>query len=267
MISRFSMTTFKLRQTAVAALFVALGTTCMAQGKHGQPSSGGGAPHPSNVGGGAPHVPNYGGSSAPHAPNYGGGAPNYGGSNGVRPGGMPQQGGQQMSGRPGGNGFAGQSGQSQGAVIGPQRPRGEHLGQWMQQHQNLSPQQQQKALQKEPGFNQLPQQTQQRMEDRLNRLNSMPPQQREKVIQRGEAMERLSPQQRVQVRGAMGQLSALPDDRRRAVARTFRELRSMPPEQQNQMLNSPQYHQQFSDQERGTLGNLLSVSPMLPQNQ
>lgn len=222
---------------------------------------------PNYGGGNASHAPNYGGSNTPHAPN-----PNYGGGSngmyGARPGGMPQQGGQQkMNSRPGGNGFAGQSGQSQGAVMGPQRPRGEHLDQWMQQHQNMSPQQQQKALQREPGFNQLPQQTQQRMTERLNRLNNMSPQQREKVIQRGEAMERLSPQQRTQVRGAMGQLGSLPDDRRRAVARSFRELRSMPPEQQNQMLNSPQYRQQFSDQERGTLGNLLSVAPMLPQNQ
>ncbi|SDF42098.1 DUF3106 domain-containing protein [Terriglobus roseus] len=254
--SRFSITTFKLRQTAAAALFVALGMTCMAQGNRNRNAQGGGVPHQPNFGGGGGHVPNYGGG-APHAPNYGGGS-------NVRPA-MPQGGQQQINGRPGGNGFAGQSGQ--GAVIGPQRPRGEHLDQWMQQHQNLSPQQQQRALQKEPGFNQLPQQTQQRMTERLNRLNSMSPQQREKVIQRGEAMERLSPQQRVQVRGAMGQLSALPEDRRRAVARSFRELRAMPPEQQNQMLNSPQYHQQFSDQERGTLGNLLSVSPMLPQNQ
>ncbi|MEG9430861.1 DUF3106 domain-containing protein [Terriglobus sp. ADX1] len=254
--------TSKLRQTAVAALFVALGMTCMAQGKHGQGPSGGSAPHAPSFGGGAPHVPNYGGG-APRTPNYSGGS---NGGYGGRPGGIPQQGGQQqVVGRPGGNGFAGQSGQ--GAVIGPQRPRGEHLDQWMQQHQNMSPQQQQRALQKEPGFNQLPQQIQQRMVERLNRLNSMPPQQREKVIQRGEAMERLSPQQRTQVRGAMGQLSSLPDDRRRAVARSFRELRSMPPEQQNQMLNSPQYRQQFSDQERGTLGNLLSVAPMLPQNQ
>lgn len=171
-----------------------------------------------------------------------------------RQGGIPQQ-----------QRFGGQQG---GAVMGPQnnaaRTRGEHLDQWMQQHHNMSPQDQQRALQREPGFNQLPQQTQQRMMQRLNRLNSMDPQQRERVIQRGEAMERLNMQQRVQVRSAMGQLSALPEDRRRAVARSFRELRSMPPAQQNQMLNSPQYRQQFSDEERGTLGNLLSVSPLLP---
>ncbi len=102
------------------------------------------------------------------------------------------------------------------------------------------------------------------MLDRLNRLNSMPEQQRNRVIQRNEFMERMSPQQRGDVRNAMGQLGALPVDRRRAVARSFRELRNMPPEQRNAILNSPQYRQQFSDQERGTLGNLLAVGPLLP---
>ena len=63
----------------------------------------------------------------------------------------------------------------------------------------------------------------------------------------------------------MGQLGALPQDRRRAVSRSFRELRDLPPQQRNQILNSPEYHQQFTDEERGTLGNLLAVSPILPR--
>ena len=143
-------------------------------------------------------------------------------------------------------------------------PRGAHLGQWMQQHGNLSPQQQQHALQNEPGFNRLPQQTQQRMMQRLDRLNNMPPQQRDRVISRTEAMERMTPQQRGDVRGAMGQLGALPQDRRRMVARSFRDLRAMSPQERNALLNSPAYRQEFSDEERGTLSNLLSVSPLLP---
>lgn len=142
--------------------------------------------------------------------------------------------------------------------------QGAHLGQWMQQHNTLSPQQQQQALQHEPGFNQLPPQTQQRMVQRLNRLNSMPEQQRNRVLSRNEAMERMSPQQRGNVRSVMGQLGALPQDRRRAVAHSFRELRGMSPEERNSLLNSPEFRQQFTDEERGTLGNLLSVSPLLP---
>jgi DNA-directed RNA polymerase subunit F len=155
--------------------------------------------------------------------------------------------------------------QSQPNNAGPNATRGEHLQQWMQQHNQLSTQQQQQALQHEAGFRQLPQETQQRMLNRLDRLNSMPPQQRARVLERSEQMERLNPQQRGQVRSAMGQLGALPQDRRRAVSRSFRELRDLPPQQRNQLLNSPEYHQQFTDEERGTLGNLLAVSPMLPR--
>lgn len=146
----------------------------------------------------------------------------------------------------------------------PPLPKGEHLAQWMQQHNGLTPQQQQRALQKEPGFQQLPRETQQRMSDRLERLNSLPPEQRQRVLQRSEAMERLQPEQRAQVRSAMGQLGGLPQDRRRLVAKSFRDLRGLPPEQRNSILNSPEYRQQFSDEERGTLNNLLQVSPLLP---
>lgn len=146
----------------------------------------------------------------------------------------------------------------------PGPPRGAHLGQWMQQHGNLSSQQQQRALENEPGFKQLPPQTQQRMMQRLNRLNSMPEQQRERVISRNEFLEQMTPQQRGAVRSAMGQLGTMPLDRRHMVQMSFRELRSMPPEERNSLLNSPEYRQRFSDEERGTLGNLLSVSPLLP---
>jgi hypothetical protein len=153
-----------------------------------------------------------------------------------------------------------------GAQAGPRPgpPQGAHLGQWMQQHGTMSTADQQRALRNEPGFNKLPAQTQQRMMERLNRLNGMPEPQRDRVIARGEEMERMSPQQRGDVRNAMGQLSSLPQDRRRAVARTFRDLRGMPIAERNALLNSPQYREQFTDEERGTLGNLLAVSPLLP---
>src|SRR5882757_7964660 len=55
------------------------------------------------------------------------------------------------------------------------KPQQEHLGQWMDRHRNLSLQQQQSALEREPGFRDLPSQTQQRMREHLGQLNSMPP--------------------------------------------------------------------------------------------
>lgn len=140
----------------------------------------------------------------------------------------------------------------------------QHLPEWMEQHRNLSPQQQQQALANEPGFRQLPPETQQRMLGRLAQLNSMPPQQRMRTLERAEEMEHLAPAQRQQVRGAMAELGRLPPDRKRTVARAFRDLREMPLNQRQAYLSSEYLHRALSPQERVTLGNLLAVEPLLP---
>ncbi|SEC41270.1 DUF3106 domain-containing protein [Terriglobus roseus] len=273
------------RTMLAASACLLIGLSAFAQpgrqaGGYGRPAGGmtgggprmGGSPNMGGAqrmgGGGMMGAPRPGGYNG--GPAYGSGYPgsSFQGNAGRVVGPTPQQGNQQR--------FAGpaqpQAGAGQQRFIGPvqqggqagQPVRGEHLGQWMQQHSNLNPQQQQRALQNEPGFNRLAPQQQNQVMNRLNRLNTMPQQQRERVIQRAETMEHMSPQQRGNVRSAMGQLGALPEDRRRMVARSFRDLRQMPVQQRNSMLNSPEYRQQFTDEERGTLGNLLSVEPLLP---
>lgn len=140
----------------------------------------------------------------------------------------------------------------------------EHLPQWMARHSNLSPADQQKALEKEPGFRDLPPETQQAMRNRLAQLNNMTPEQRRRMLDRTEAMEHLTPPQRQQVRGALEQYRSLPEDRRRLVARAFKGLREMPEPQRQAMMNSDRFRGQFSDQERNALSNLLAVEPYLP---
>jgi hypothetical protein len=138
---------------------------------------------------------------------------------------------------------------------------------WLDKHSNLTPTQQQQALEKEPGFHELPAQTQQRMRDRLAQLDNMSPEKRSQLLARTEAMEHMTPEQRGQVRGAMQQLSALPAASRHAVSRAFRNLRDMTPAQRDSYLNSPDIRSQFTDQERGALASLLAVEPYLPHNQ
>ncbi|HWZ50246.1 MAG TPA: DUF3106 domain-containing protein [Granulicella sp.] len=153
------------------------------------------------------------------------------------------------------------------AQMGPQnrnpQPR-EHLQQWMERHSNLTPEQQQRALEQEPGFRQQPPQVQQRMRDTLSHLNSMGPEQRSHTLERMEEMEHLSPPQRQQVRGAMAQLGGLPPDRRRVVARAFRDLRSMSPAERQGTINNYQFRSQFTPAEWATLSNLMVVEPLLP---
>jgi len=138
-----------------------------------------------------------------------------------------------------------------------------HLLQWMDRHSNLTPEQQQKALEREPGFRELPPETQQRTRNLLNRLNEMPPERRQRLLERNEAIARLAPEQRQQFRSAMDQYKELPPDRRHEVARAFRELRQTPEAQRQSMMNSDRYRN-LSDQERNALSNLLSVEPYLP---
>ena len=153
---------------------------------------------------------------------------------------------------------------SQPHLVGPNGRRGgEHLPEWMEQHQGLTLEQQQAALDREPGFRELPLQTQIQMHQRLAQLNAMTPEMRARTLAHTEAMERLDPAQRSQVRGAMQQLGSLPMEERRQVIRSFRELRMLPPEQRLGMMNTPRYGW-LNYQQRTVLTNLIFIAPMLP---
>jgi len=143
------------------------------------------------------------------------------------------------------------------------KPNGVHLEEWLDRHSNLTPDQQQKALANEPGFKELPAQTQQRFRERLAQLDAMTPLQRERLLDHNEAMERLTPAQRAQVDAAMKQLGALPPDQRRYVARTFRGLRELAPAQRQAVLNSDRFNH-LTDAQRASLNSLLQVEPFMP---
>ncbi len=149
------------------------------------------------------------------------------------------------------------------AKSGQIKPNSEHLADWMNRHNNLTPDQQQKALEGEPGFRDLPPQTQQRMRDTLTRLNAMSPDKRERLLERNETMEHLTLPEREQVRAAMKQLSDLPPDQRRYVARTFRGLRELAPAQRQAVLNSERFNH-LTDAQRASLNSLMQVEPLLP---
>jgi hypothetical protein len=134
----------------------------------------------------------------------------------------------------------------------------------MDNHSNLSLPDQQRALQNEPGFRDLPPQVQLHELNELARLYNMNPQQRNRLLDRNEALEHMTPMQRQQWNVAVQQLNALPLQRRRIVARAIVDLREMPPEQRQQTLNSPAFRAQFSDGERNMLSTLLTVEPYPP---
>jgi hypothetical protein len=140
----------------------------------------------------------------------------------------------------------------------------EHLQQWMENHKSLSPADQRRALQNEPGFRELPPQVQERELNNLDRLNNMNPQQRDRTLERNEILERMTPAQVQQYHGAVQTFAGMAPERRRVMARAILDLREMPPEQREQVINSPRFGAQFSDGERSTINTLLSVEPYPP---
>jgi len=131
----------------------------------------------------------------------------------------------------------------------------------MENHKNLSLPEQQRALENEPGFRDLPPETQLRYRDRLAQLNNMNPQQRARILDRNEALERLTPQQREEYRSAAQTLETAPPERRRPMARAVLDLTEMPPAQREQVIDSPAFRAQFSDGERSTIRTLLTAEP------
>ncbi len=156
-----------------------------------------------------------------------------------------------------------QPGSQQHLVEPNGRRGGEHLPEWLEQHRGMTLEQQQAALDREPGFRELPLQTQMQMHQRLAQLNAMTPEMRARTLAHTEAMERLNPAQRSQVRGVMQQLGSLPTDQRHQVIRCFRELRMVPPEVRMGVANSPRYAW-LNYQQRTVLMNLIVIAPLLP---
>jgi hypothetical protein len=143
----------------------------------------------------------------------------------------------------------------------PRAEREEHLERWMQSHSTMSLAEQQRALQAEPGFRELPSQVQQNRLNTLARLYYMNPKQRNRILNRTEALERMDPVQRQEWRDAVQRLNMIPPGRKRMIAGAILTLREMPPEQREAILNSPSYSAQFSPDERRTLRTLLMAEP------
>ena len=113
--------------------------------------------------------------------------------------------------------------------------QGEHLAGVAGPPQQSHPPQQQQALEQEPGFHDLPAQTQQRMRERLTQLNAMPPAAARQVLARTEAMEQLTPEQRSRCAAPCSSSPRFRRTSRRAVQRSLPQLRDMPPAQRESL--------------------------------
>jgi hypothetical protein len=144
----------------------------------------------------------------------------------------------------------------------PIQSRPGHAGQWLNQHRDLPPDQQKRALDSDPQFRRLPAQRQKQLQDRLQRFDRLPPEQQQRVLNRMETWEHLTPQQKQQARGLHSQMQQLPPERRHAVQNAINALRGMPPQARQQAIESGRFSQ-LSPQERELL-NGASQLPLAP---
>jgi hypothetical protein len=150
---------------------------------------------------------------------------------------------------------------SPNAVNRPGQKSGRKMGDWLQAHKDLPPDQQLKLLENEPGFKKLPAERQAALRERLQKFNSLPPDKRNQALQRMEFLATLTAQQRQQLRDANQQLKGLPPDRQVAVHTALRHLRQMPPADRQQVIQSDRFRSTFSDQEQKLISQLAEMSP------
>lgn len=144
-------------------------------------------------------------------------------------------------------------------LLAQNRPVGPGLQQWMEQHRNVPPAEQERALENDPGFRALNPQQQQHALNQLRRLQTMTPEQRN----RSWALLRMTPQQREQFNLAVQQYTELPPTRQLLVHQAFGALRRVPPPQRQAAMATYPPLRQFSPYERQVLANLLFWEPYL----
>ena len=145
---------------------------------------------------------------------------------------------------------------------GQRRP---HIGQWLKKNQNLTVDQQEKALRADPEFQKLPPQQQQHLIERLQKFNSLPPQQRQRMLTRMDAFEHLTPEQQHQAREIFGQIRQLPDERRQQLRKGMRQLADAPADQRPAMLDSPEFHSTYTDHERDLMRQIVNLDILPPR--
>lgn len=137
---------------------------------------------------------------------------------------------------------------------------GPHRGDWLRKYGSLPPSQQEKQLRSDPNFRSLPPQRQDQLVNRLREFNSRPPEQKQQILNRMETFEHMSPQQQQQARNLFNQYHSLPEDQRNRISQAYRRLRGMPPSARNDLLNSDEFKNNYTPEQRDLLRGMTDLN-------
>ncbi len=137
---------------------------------------------------------------------------------------------------------------------------GPHRGDWLRKYGNLPPTEQEQQLKQDPAFRSLSPEKQNQLLDRLRKFNSQPPEKKAQILDRMETYEHMTPEQQASARNLFQQYHSLPEDQKTKVSQAYRRLRGMPPEARNQVLDSEEFRNSFTDEQRALLRGMTDLN-------
>ena len=75
-----------------------------------------------------------------------------------------------------------------------------------------------------------------------------------------ETFEHMTPEQQASARNLFQQYHNLPEDQRAKISQAYRRLRGMPPDARNQLLNSDEFRNNFTDEQRELLRGMTDLN-------
>jgi hypothetical protein len=131
---------------------------------------------------------------------------------------------------------------------------------WVDNMRGMSPEEQERFMQNDARFKNLPPGRQQQIRNNLQRWNSLSPEQQAEAQRREEALEHMTPDQRQYFTNVVGpRYQALPQARKQVINRHLAMLGQMSPETQQTALNDPRFTEGMSPDEQQTLRDLNSL--------
>ena len=122
----------------------------------------------------------------------------------------------------------------------------------------MTPEERRKVLER------LPPERRQKIEEQLNRYQSLSPDEREQLRFRTELFNRMPLDNQDIARRVFRQFSQLPPDRQSLLREEFQSLRAMPPEGRRARVQSDEFREQYTDREQMFLRQLLRLLNQVP---
>lgn len=146
-----------------------------------------------------------------------------------------------------GRGGAGRGGNNVPRIAVPLNP--------LQRFLNMTPEEQQRVLEKAPPAQRA------RLQEALERWNAKPEAQKQFAYRQYQSLAKLPPEQQALVQRQMVAFNHLPEDRIRPVRQELIRLLRMPPDQRSSRFNSEEFTQKYSPEEQQILKDLAVTLP------